>query len=94
MEHTAIPATKPILFLSHKCGQLEVTWIKDNNVEAIHIEVDRDDGNGFQFLTISSIPNYTDLAALTSKGTWKYRGVYLVRREKIGEWSDVVSISV
>lgn len=94
MEHIVIPATKPVLFLSHKCGQLEVMWIKDNNAEAIRIEVDRNDGKGFQFLTISSIPNYTDLASLTSKGKWKYRGIYLLRREQIGEWSDVVSITV
>lgn len=94
MEKLVTPITKPILKLSHKCGQLEVMWIKSNNVDAIRIEVDRDDGKGFQFLTMSSIPNYTDLASLTSKGTWKYRGIYLVRAEQIGDWSDVVSITV
>lgn len=86
--------TKPILLLSNKCGQLEVLWAKDNNIDSIFIEVDRSDGKGFQFLTIDKSTNYTDLAAITSKGTWKYRAIYLCKDEQVGDWSDEVTISI
>lgn len=52
------------------------------------------DGKGFQLLTIGSIPNYTDLAAITKKGTWKYRAIYLLADKLIGRWSDEVSITI
>ncbi len=84
---------KPILSLSNKFGQLEILWVK-GFADSIRIEVDRGDGNGFQFLTKGSIPNYTDLASLTSQGTWKYRAIYLMEDKHIGEWSEEVGITI
>lgn len=94
MKDTVTPVKKPKLRLSNKCGQLQVKWTKDNNVEGICIEVDRADGKGFQFLTIDKSSNYTDLAAITNKGTWKYRAIYLCAGDPVGDWSDEVSITI
>ena len=85
---------KPILTLSHKSGQLQVRWVKGNEADAIRIDVDRGDGKGFQFLTIDNHPNYTDLAAMTHRGTWKYRAVYVKSDKLIGKWSDEVCITI
>lgn len=83
---------KPILNLVSSAAGIDVQWTK-GAANALRIEVDRT-GAGFQFLAIDSIPNYMDTVAPTAPATWKYRAVYLIHDEIVGQWSDVVSINV
>jgi hypothetical protein len=46
---------------------------------------------------IDSIPDYTDTAAMPPAGQsalWKYKGIYIQADQRVGQWSDVVSIPV
>jgi|GEM_PF-4380811 len=72
-------------------GQVEVQWLK-GDADAIRIESDK--GTGWQFLAVNSVPHYTDTTAITAPATWKYRAMYLVSDELVGQWSDVASIAV
>jgi len=76
-------------------GHPEIVW-KKSNVDALEIRVDR--GNGqWQFLAIDSVPNYVDtflLPAQNTSATWKYMCIYRRKDEQVGQWSDVVSVTV
>ena len=64
---------------------------------ALEIWVDRNDGNGFALLTINTEPNTTDttqLPAVGASATWKYKAIYRLHTELVGQWSYVMSISV
>lgn len=82
---------KPALKLIMKGRQVEVQWVKGN---ADSIRIEKDSGSGWQFLAIDSIPHYTDKTPITQPATWKYRAMYILRDEPIGQWSDVASIGV
>ena len=59
--------------------------------------VDRGDGKGFVFLAVDTVPDYTDTAAMPPAGQsalWKYKAIYLQGDDRVGQWSDVVSIPV
>jgi hypothetical protein len=94
-EQTVDPTTmKPVLKLSLDAGQPNVGW-KKQGMDAIEIQVDR--GQGFVFLAIDTVPDYLDTADLPAAGasaTWKYRAIYRLNDERVGQWSDVASISV
>jgi hypothetical protein len=49
------------------------------------------------FLAIDTIPDYTDTApmpAAEQSALWKYKAIYRQGDERVGQWSDVVSIPV
>jgi len=63
----------------------------------LEIWVDRNDSNVFVFLTINAEPNTTDPAPLPPIGTsmvWKYRTICRFHDEQVGQWSDVMSVTV
>ena len=70
---------------------MEVQWTK-GDADSIRIESDK--GTGWQFLAIDSVPHYTDTTPITIAATWKYRAMYIVADELVGQWSDVASIGV
>jgi len=73
-----------------------INWLKQG-MDALELWVDRGDGKGFVFLAIDSIPDYTDTAAMPPAGQsalWKYKGIYIQADQRVGQWSDVVSIPV
>jgi len=45
-------------------------------------------------LAIDTVPHYTDTQAITAPATWKYRAMYIIADEPVGQWSDVASIAV
>jgi hypothetical protein len=96
-EQTIDPSTmKPVLNLILQAGHPLVRW-KKQGMDAIELQVDRGDGKGFVFLAIDTIPDYLDTADLPAAGAsavWKYRGIYRLADERVGQWSDVASISV
>jgi hypothetical protein len=49
------------------------------------------------FLAVDTVPDYTDTAALPPTGQsalWKYKAIYRQGDDRVGQWSDVVSIPV
>jgi hypothetical protein len=87
---------KPVLDLELQAGHPNVGWTKQG-MDGIEIWVDRGDGKGFCFLAIDTIPDYLDTAPLPAAGTsavWKYKAIYRLNDEQVGQWSDIASISV
>ncbi|MCX7110112.1 MAG: hypothetical protein NTX45_08280 [Proteobacteria bacterium] len=91
-------ASYPNLFSFHHAprGEKKILWTK-GKASAIEIWVDRNDGNGFVFLIINTEPNTTDTTPLPAPGTsavWNYKAIYRLHDEQVGQWSDVVSVTV
>ncbi len=85
---------KPILSVQNKAGHPIIVWTK-GSAAALEIWVDRGDGNGFNFLTINTEPNtYDNYALPSSSALWKYKAIYRLHDEQVGQWSDVLSITV
>lgn len=66
-------------------------------MEALEIEVDR--GNGFTLFTIDSHPGHLDTAPLPTPapGTtalWRYRGIYCLKDQRVGQWSVILEVAV
>jgi len=89
------PSTlKPVLDVEVDAGQVNVGWTKQS-ADGIEIWVDRGDGKGFIFLAIDTIPDYTDTQPLpATAAVWKYKAIYIIADERVGSWSDVVSLPV
>jgi hypothetical protein len=73
-------------------------WGWDGNaafLDMIEFQVDRGDGKGWVPLAFDTTPGYTDTApqpaALTN---WKYRAIYRVNDQQVGQWSNEMSITV
>lgn len=88
---TSAVEMKPVLKLVMKGGQVEIQWVK-GDADALFIETDK--GTGWQFLAVDTVPHYTDTTRITAASSWKYRAMYLVNDEKVGQWSAVESIAV
>jgi hypothetical protein len=95
--HIVDPSTwKPVLGVQIQAGHPVIAWTK-GKAGAIEIWVDRNDGNNFVFLTINTEPNTTDPSPLPAPGTsaaWRYKAIYRLHDEQVGQWSDVMSIAV
>jgi hypothetical protein len=87
---------KPALSIQMNAGRPTVKWTK-GKAEALEIQVDRGDGQGFGFLAIDLRPDYDDTAPLPAPGAaalWKYRAIYRLNDAQVGQWSDVISVTV
>ena len=85
---------KPILNIQNQAGHPIIVWSK-GQASAIEIWVDRGDGNNFVLLAINTEPNTTDSSPLPVAGAiWKYKAIYRLHDEQVGQWSDVMSVSV
>ena len=59
----------------------------------IELQVDR--GTGYVLLANDTTPNYTDTTPLPATPTkWKYKAIYRVGDQRVGLWSNEVSITV
>lgn len=61
------------------------------------LTAEKTDKSLFQFLAIDTQPDYLDTTPLPAFGksaNWAYRMIYLINDEEVGEWSDVVFITV
>jgi len=86
---------KPLLDVQLQAGKPNVGWTKQG-MDSLETWVDRD-GKGFVFLAIDTVPDYLDTAPLPAPGQsaiWKYKAIYRLNDEQVGQWSDVVSIAV
>lgn len=76
-------------------GHPEIVWTRQG-MTALEIQKLGSDGKWY-FLAMDTVPNYTDMEALPSSGqsvVWQYRAIYRLKDERVGVWSDVVSVTV
>lgn len=85
---------KPILQIGKQAGRPVIRWAK-GQADNLEIHVDRGDSRGFALLTIAQTTRVPDPVPLpATPTTWKYKAIYRVKDEQIGNWSDMVSIAV
>jgi len=93
-----LSTVKPALTVRLNGGQVEIPWGWNglaSELDAIEIHVDRADGKGFTLLTIDTTAGYTDSTALPATAAkWTYKAIYRVNDDRVGQWSDPVSITV
>lgn len=84
---------KPLINLKTDGGQVVLQW-KKAGYDGIVIE--KDSGEGFVFLDRDINPNFIDPAPLPvgQSAIWKYQVMYFIKDTKVGDWSDVASITV
>lgn len=89
---------KPVLKLRLNGSQVEIPWGwqgYSTDLDSIEIQVDRGDGKGFGMLTIDTTVGYTDTAPFPATVTqWTYRAIYRLGDDRVGQWSDEISINV
>lgn len=92
-----LSTVQPILKLEGSGGMVKVGWGWEGNsaiLDMIELQVDRGDGHGFVLLAMDTTPGYTDTFAPTAPAKWTYRGIYRVGDNRVGQWSNEVSINV
>ena len=92
----AILEMKPVLKVKLSAGKPEIIW-KKGNADSIDLYVDRGDGKSYVYLANDSAPNYTDTAILSNGAKvseWKYKGIYRIKDEQVGQFSDEISVVV
>jgi len=86
---------KPVLKMTLVAGRPRAGW-KKQGMSALEIHVMRDNVS-YVFLAIDTTPDYEDTFALPAAGqsaVWKYKGIYLLKDVRVGQWSDEVSVTV
>jgi len=87
---------KPVITVQFQAGRPTVQWTK-GQAAAIEIWVDRNDTKGFVLMAINIEPNTTDshvLPEADSSVVWHYKAIYLLHDVQVGQWSDIISVSV
>jgi hypothetical protein len=88
-------AGKPVFFIELSLGgHPNLRWTKG---KFDGVEIWKDSGTGFTKLDRDMRPDYIDKSNLPAAGiaaVWKYKMIYLLNDEPIGNWSDVVSVTV
>jgi hypothetical protein len=87
---------QPDLNVRVELGRPRLKWVKAP-ADATDLYVDRNDGNGFVFLTRSVKSEYIDttvLAATKVFDEWKYKAVYVIDDLQVGVFSKVTSVDV
>lgn len=103
----AVGDLKPVFTIKLTQGHPELVWDK-NIATGVKINVNRNVNGGpgplplptssaFQFLALDTHPNYIDtyqLPDITHSEVWAYAMIYMMGDEEIGEWSDIVFVTV
>lgn len=85
---------KPELTATLEANHPHIGWIK-GDADSLEIMVDRGDDKGFVPLTITTSTRYTDTSPIPTRAAiWHYKGVYRLKDEQVGQWSNVQSIAV
>ena len=87
-------AAQPVLKAVMRGGKVNLLW-KKGRYSGILLE--KDSGNGFVVLDRDFTPPFVDNSQLPASGEsaiWMYRASYLMKDEKVGVWSDIVTITV
>ena len=89
-----IENAQPVLRAGMNGGFVTVYWRK-GGYDGIMIE--KDTGDGFKSFDKDMYPNYNDPTVIprgNASAVWRYRAMYLYKDNRVGVWSDVVSITV
>jgi len=88
-----LSSLRPVLGHTLNNGRPAQDWAKAG-MDALEIEADR--GAGFALLTIDTQPGYLDTAPLPAAATalWRYRAIYRLKDERVGQWSEVLEVAV
>lgn len=93
-----LATVQPELKLTLSGDSVKVGWGWRGNsafLDQCEIQVDRGSDAGWQLLAIDTTPNYVDTAAHPASPTkWKYRAIYHVGDQRVGQWSNEVSLTV
>jgi hypothetical protein len=84
---------KPSLTLELSGGQVFIRWSwqgKSQFLDMLELQVDR--GSGYTLLSYDTTPNYLDTTAIPAR--WSYKAIFRVGDQRVGQWSDEVSITV
>ena len=75
-------------------GLIQVAWNK-GPFDGVRIEVDRNDGKGWQFLAVDTAPDYIDTVrpASGAAALYRYRAIHLLGDADYGQWSPPVEIT-
>lgn len=76
-------------------GHPEIGW-KKQGMDGVEIQKMDENGN-WQHLAVDLKPNYIDNSPLPPAGSsavWRYRAIYLYKDERVGQWSDVLVVTV
>lgn len=94
-DHTIdVIAATPRLTVTLNAGHPVIRWTK-GLADDLEILADRGDGQGFVLLTIARTTRVPDPSPLPHTPTvWKYKAIYRLKDERIGQWSAEVSHSV
>jgi len=95
-QSTDTTSLKPVLKLSIVANEVIVKWTK-GKATSIDFYVDRSDGKGMVYLANDYSPDYEDRITLgpdSPPALWSYRAIYRVGDKQVGQYSDVVSITV
>jgi hypothetical protein len=86
----------PVLTVTINGNKIDIGWGWQGYAKFLdqcEIQVDR--GTGWQVLTFDTTPGYTDSTPFPATLTqWKYRAIYRVDDQQVGQWSAEVSIAV
>ncbi len=85
---------KPVIDISITAGRPTLQWSK-GTADSIEVWADRGDDKGFHFYAVTTEPNFTDTTTgPATAALWKYKAIYRLRDEQVGNWSDVISVAV
>jgi len=88
----------PVLKLSLAPTGVMIGWGWEGHaadLDMIELQVDRNDGKGYVSLAFDTTPGYLDTYAQpTALTKWKYRGIYRVGENQVGQWSTEQTITV
>ena len=87
---------QPVLTLSLNAGHPHIGWSK-LGMDSLELWKDSGDGKGSVQLNITTNTDYEDNSPLPAPGTsavWKYKGIYRLKDQQVGQWSAVATIGV
>lgn len=88
----------PVLNLRISGGQVSIDWGWQGYsafLDQCELQVDRADSKGFVLLAIDTTPGYTDTQPFpNAPAKWTYQAIYRVGDNRVGQWSNPVSIAV
>lgn len=86
---------QPLLTVGFQGGHPVLHW-KSNGTDALEIEADYGTGS-FKLISIQLSPGYQDNSPLPAAGTaavWRYRAIYRIHDQQVGQWSPILEIGV
>jgi hypothetical protein len=91
-----LASIQPVLKVRTVGNKVQIDWGWAGNsafLDQLEIQVDR--GSGYEVLTFDTTPGYTDSAAFPATPTkWKYRAIYRLDDQQVGQWSAEASVTV